>query len=119
MPLAGDVARNEPGERQGERALAGPRWADDQQALAFAELERDVTERRSLGTGVAKRDGVGPDRDRARCASRTVGQVGKPSRTPAWRSAPTIARAASGRSTSPETAMNPARMARAVASNVG
>ena len=100
---ARDLTRHEPGDRQGERALAGPGRSNDQQAGTGCELERDVAKSGPLRPGgvgerqIAGRQG--PDRAAARCVpggrvsafdlDRAGGpsrQAGNPSRTPARRS---------------------------------
>ncbi len=63
-PLTGVLARDEARDRQGQRALPGPRGSHDQEALPGPHLERDVREgrRRPPGereAGAVRADGAG------------------------------------------------------------
>jgi hypothetical protein len=115
-PLPGELMRNESREGKRKCALARTGRPDDEQELAGVEREGQVAERVDPGAGVAEAEAVGTDRDRARPPLGRCAQAGNPSRTPLWRNAETIANATSGRTTIPDTAMNPARTASAAAS---
>ena len=95
-PRAGQGVRHDPRQRAGERALAAPRWADDEQQLAGVQREADVVEGRA-----------GPARVRPAEPVRANGwwghaPPGKVSRTPVRRSAFRSHQPSSPASTMPE-----------------
>jgi hypothetical protein len=107
---------NEAGEGEGQRALARAGRPDNEEAGTGREVERQVPDRVSFGTGIAKAGALGPDGGRAAIRGELVDQAGNPSSTPVWRSAATIPMATSGRTISPEIPMNSAIAASAVGS---
>jgi hypothetical protein len=115
-PLPGELVRNEAGEGKRQRALARPGRPDDEQELARVECKGQVAQRVNSSGAVAEAEPVGTDRDRARPPLGRWAQAGNPSRTPVCRNAETMATATSGSTTSPDTAMKPARTASAPAS---
>jgi hypothetical protein len=115
-PLPWELVRDETGEGKCKRALARPGRPDDEEELAGVEGEGQVPQRVTSGVGVAEAEAVGTDRDGARPPLGRCAQAGNPSRTPVCRNAETMAIATSGRTTSPDAAMNPARTASAPAS---
>ena len=72
------VARDEPGDGQAERALAGPRRPDDEQTATDRHLERDTPDRRTTRAPIADLQPTGQER--------WLGQPGNPSSTPLRRS---------------------------------
>ncbi len=103
--------RHEPGDRPGQRALARARRPHHQEAGAGSQVERDAGDGGLGATRVGDGDVAGDDGDGARvaaaCGRRGIAQAappGKPSRTPAWRSART-------RKSDPPPTMTTAEMA--------
>ena len=85
-----DRTRHQPCDRPGQRALPRAGRPDDQETAARGKVERDVGDRRGHGARVGDPDVAGTDRAWAACAGSCAGsspQRGKPSRTPARRSA--------------------------------
>ena len=115
-PLPGDLVRDEAGEGERERALAGPGRPDDEEALPGLHGERDVAQRRLRRAGIREPDPVGDDAGRS--GEGGVAQAGKPSSAPLRRSAFTSPVATSGRIRRPEMAMNTAIAASAAVSYV-
>ena len=108
---------NEAGQGQRQGALAGPRRSDDEKEFPGVEPECKIAKRVDRGAAVSESEPVGSDRDGPRSMLRRgLVQAGNPSRTPVCRRAETIATATSGRTISPDRAMNPARTASAPAS---
>ena len=95
-PRAGQGVRHDPRQRAGERALAAPRWADDEQQLAGVQREADVVEGRA---GPARVRPAEPVRANGR---RGHAPPGKVSRTPVRRSAFRSHQPSSPASTMPE-----------------
>ena len=102
-PVTRHLARDQAGNRQAERALAGPRRPDHEQAGARGHLHVHALDRRSSRPEVREPEVAALDPDRTRPAM--TGQVGNPSSTPVRRSARTSAIEAAGSRTSPEAAM--------------
>ena len=73
--LGRDLARDQTGDRQRERALAGSGRSDDEQDRAGIDVEVDRVESRSIGAVVRDSEGFRAERDRC--------QSGNPSSTPA------------------------------------
>ncbi len=118
----GHLAAQEPGEGEDERALARPRRAHDQQALARGDVHVDVPQGRCGGAGMGEAEAAGDNCARFHPTSRRRGcrrqdprrrngrgldgaalrQAGKPRRTPASRSPRTIACVTIGMKTAAE-----------------
>ena len=75
-----DLARDETGDGEAERALATPRGPDHEQARAGGDRDGHAGQRRSIGTGIGDGQVAGGELDRWRFRG---AQSGKPSRTPA------------------------------------
>jgi len=97
----GYVCRDEPRDRQRERALAGTGRSDDEHDLTGSQLEADPLQCGPFGVAVDDAQVVGVDRD--------GGQSGNPSRTPAFRSARCSATEPPATMTTAEIAMSTPR----------